>query len=60
MYHRHKLLRLIKIHVRNIGWGVMDWIIVAKDKKRWRGSAPRNLEYQLTFFGDVYNLVTES
>jgi len=32
----------IRLDVREIGWGVVDWIHVAKDKGQWR-----NLVYMI-------------
>jgi hypothetical protein len=26
----------IKMHIREIGWGCMDWIHLAQDKDQWR------------------------
>jgi hypothetical protein len=26
----------IKMNLREVGWGGMDWIIVAQDRDRWR------------------------
>jgi hypothetical protein len=33
---RHKYEDNIKIELRGIGWGVMDWIHLAQDRDRWR------------------------
>jgi hypothetical protein len=34
--HRCRWKNNIKIHVREIGWGDMDWIILAQYKGQWR------------------------
>jgi hypothetical protein len=26
----------IKIDLQNVGWGGMDWIVMAQDRDRWR------------------------
>jgi hypothetical protein len=26
----------IKVYLREVGWGVMDWIDLAQDRDRWR------------------------
>jgi hypothetical protein len=33
---RRKWKNNVKIDVRGIGWGVMDWIDLAKDRDQWR------------------------
>jgi hypothetical protein len=33
---RHRWEDNIKMDVREIGWGVMDWIDLAQDRDRWR------------------------
>jgi hypothetical protein len=32
---RHKCVDNIKMDLREIGWGGMDWINVAQDRKKW-------------------------
>jgi hypothetical protein len=33
---RRKCENNIEINLREIGWGVMDWIYLARDKDQWR------------------------
>jgi hypothetical protein len=33
---RRRLLDNIKIYLRDIGWGGMDWIDLAQDRDQWR------------------------
>jgi hypothetical protein len=32
---RHKWEDIIKINLREVRWGVMDWIDLAQDRERW-------------------------
>jgi len=34
---RHRYEDDIKIHLQEVGWGGMDWIGVAQDRRRWGG-----------------------
>jgi hypothetical protein len=33
---RHWWVENIKMHLREIGWGGMDWIDLAQDRDQWR------------------------
>jgi hypothetical protein len=33
---RHRCVGGIKIYLREIGWGGVDWIGLAKDRDKWR------------------------
>jgi hypothetical protein len=33
---RHRLVDNIKMDLREIGWGGMDWIDLAEDRDQWR------------------------
>jgi hypothetical protein len=33
---RHRWVRNIKMDLREIGWGGMDWIDLAEDRDQWR------------------------
>jgi hypothetical protein len=33
---RHKWVYNIKMDLRDIGWGAMDWIDLAQDRDQWR------------------------
>jgi hypothetical protein len=33
---RHRWVDNIKMDLREIGWGGMDWICLAQDKDQWR------------------------
>jgi len=32
---RHRWEDNIKMNIQEVGWGVMDWIVLAKDRDRW-------------------------
>jgi hypothetical protein len=34
---RHRWVDNIKMNLREIGWGGMDWIDLAQDRDQWRG-----------------------
>jgi hypothetical protein len=33
---RHRWEDNIKMYIQEVGWGSMDWIVLAKDRDRWR------------------------
>jgi hypothetical protein len=33
---KHRWEDNIKMHLREVGWGSMDWINLAQDRDRWR------------------------
>jgi hypothetical protein len=33
---RHRWVNIIKMELREIGWGGMDWIDLAQDRDQWR------------------------
>jgi hypothetical protein len=33
---RHRWVDIIKMDLRGIGWGGMDWIELAQDRDQWR------------------------
>jgi hypothetical protein len=35
---RRRLIDNIKMHLREMGWGGMDWTDLAQDREQWRAS----------------------
>jgi hypothetical protein len=44
---RHRWVDNIKMYLRDIGWGGMDWIDLAQDKDHWRALVNMVMNFQV-------------
>jgi hypothetical protein len=45
--HRRRWEDDIKIYLREIGWGAMDWIFLAQDNDQWRALVNAMMNFQV-------------